>query len=88
MSRTVPAQRTFGAPYKRLFMIIAWITGAILVGLAGMNKKGGFLKAFVISLLLSPVVGLFLTLGGAQKNPKGCMHCGNKDNEAEYCGIC
>ncbi|OSZ79551.1 hypothetical protein CAP35_15265 [Chitinophagaceae bacterium IBVUCB1] len=65
-----------------------WIVGAILVGFAGVNKKGGFIKAFILSLLLSPFVGLLLTLGAAKKNPIGCKHCGNKDNEAEYCGVC
>ncbi|MHB1278836.1 MAG: hypothetical protein ACYC1Q_10595 [Bacteroidia bacterium] len=68
--------------------IIGWILGAILVGFAGTNRKGGFLRAFLISLILTPVIGLFLTISGGVKNPKGCIHCGNKENEAEYCGLC
>lgn len=69
-------------------MIIAWIIAAALVGIAGLDRKGGFVRAFFLSLFLSPIIGLFLTVGGAGKNPVGCTHCGNKLNEAEYCGIC
>ena len=69
-------------------MLIGWVIGAILVGFAGLNKKGGFLKAFLLSLFLSPIIGLILTIGGAKKDPIGCRHCGNQANEAEFCGIC
>jgi hypothetical protein len=68
--------------------IIAWIIGSILVGFAGINRKGGFLRAFLVSLLLSPLAGIIITVGGGQKNPRGCPHCGNDQNEAEFCGIC
>lgn len=68
--------------------IVGWILGAILVGFAGLNRKGGYLRAFLIALLLSPLIGIILVRGSAQKNPKGCTHCGNKENEADYCGLC
>ncbi len=68
--------------------IFIWALGSLLVGFAGMNRKGGFLRAFLISLILSPLAGIFLTVGGGQKNPIGCRHCGNAENEAEYCGVC
>lgn len=67
---------------------IHWILGAILVGFAGTNRKGGYFRAFILSVLLSPIIGLFLTVGAGQKNPRGCKHCGNIANEVEYCGIC
>ena len=69
-------------------MLLGWVIGSVLIGLAGLNRKGGFLKAFLLSLILSPIIGLFLTIGGARKNPIGCSHCGNKYNEVEFCGIC
>ena len=62
--------------------------GAILVGFAGLNRQGGYLKAFILSFLLSPLIGLFLTIGGAAKNPVGCSNCGNTANEVEFCGLC
>jgi len=68
--------------------IIVWIVLAALVGLAGTNRKGGFWKAFIIGLLLSPLVALILIIGSGKKNPIGCKNCGNKHNEAEYCGLC
>ncbi len=67
---------------------IVWLIGAVLVGFAGINRKGGYLRAFFTALFLSPLIGIILVVGSASKNPKGCMHCGNKENEAEFCGLC
>lgn len=67
---------------------ILWIVGAFLVGFAGTNRKGGYLRAFLLALFLSPLLGIILVLGSANKNPNGCKHCGNKYNEAEFCGLC
>lgn len=69
-------------------LIIAGLIGAVLVGFAGINKKGGYWRAFLLSLFLTPVIGLFLTIGSGAKNPIGCPHCGNRENEAAFCGIC
>jgi hypothetical protein len=54
----------------------------------GRYKKIGFTTTLVVSLLLSPFVGLLLAEGGAQSNPKGCNWCGNQENEAKFCGLC
>jgi hypothetical protein len=40
----------------------AWILFSILIGLLGQNRKIGFLGAFLFSLLLSPIIGLIITL--------------------------
>ena len=71
-----------------LTVLVFWCLPAILIGFAGTNKRGGFLRAFILSITLSPIIGLFITLGSGQRNPKGCLHCGNKYNEAEVCGLC
>jgi hypothetical protein len=68
--------------------ILLYVSIAFLVGLAGLNKKGGFWRAFIIGLLLTPIVSLILVSGSGSNNPRGCEHCGNKKNEALFCGLC
>jgi len=60
---------------------------AIAIGFAGTNRKMGFLGAFLWALFLGPLA-LFIIIGAKRKNPIGCKHCGNADNEANYCGLC
>ena len=67
---------------------LGYIVWALLFAIAGINKRGGYLRALLLCLFLTPIIGLFLTIGGGSKNAKGCKHCGNKYNEAEYCGLC
>jgi hypothetical protein len=69
--------------------IIAWLlVFPILLGLEGQKKKIGFGPAFILSILVSPVVAWFLVSNSAENNPIGCKHCGNIYNEVEFCGIC
>ena len=68
--------------------ILLYFGAAILVGFAGREKKGGFWRAFLIGMIFTPLVSLILVMGSAQRNPRGCSHCGNAENEAEYCGLC
>ncbi|WKK81095.1 hypothetical protein [Marivirga arenosa] len=42
--------------------IIAWVILALLVGAIGSNRKIGFGMALLWSILLSPLVGLIITL--------------------------
>jgi hypothetical protein len=65
-----------------------WIIGAVIVGLAGINRRMGFFGAFGLGLLLSPLIGLIIVIGSRHRTARGCPHCGNAENEAEYCGIC
>lgn len=65
-----------------------WAIGAVLVGFAGTNRRMGFLGAFALGLLLTPIIGLILVIGSKHKHPRGCAHCGNADNEAEFCALC
>lgn len=51
--------------------IIVWVLMAIIVGLAGRARAGGFLGFFVASLLFSPIVALlFLILGRSDPTPR------------------
>lgn len=43
-------------------IIVGWLLAALVCGLLGLGKKGGFGRAFVISLFLSPLVGFIVTL--------------------------
>lgn len=43
-------------------ILFFWITGSVVVGFVGTCRKVGFWGAFVLSLLVSPVLGLIITL--------------------------
>jgi len=43
-------------------IFIFWIISSFIVGLIGIGKKIGFFGAFFISILLSPLLGLLITL--------------------------
>lgn len=42
--------------------IFLWIFISLLIGIIGSNKKVGFVGAFLISLLLSPIIGVLILL--------------------------
>lgn len=43
-------------------IFIAWITFSLLIGIVGDDRKIGFWGAFLISVILSPLVGLIITM--------------------------
>ncbi len=47
--------------------ILIWVFVAALVGFVGLNKKGGFWKAFLIGLFFSPLIGVMFVMGLGQK---------------------
>jgi len=47
--------------------IIVYVTLSFLVGLLGIGKRGGFFLHFVLSLLLTPLVGTILLLLSPEK---------------------
>ena len=63
-----------------------------LIGLyiyhAGRHKKCGIFGAILIMIFCTPFFGYFIIEALPLKNPPGCKWCGNKKNEAIYCGIC
>jgi len=50
-------------------MIIVYLIMSILVGVLGSNRKIGFFWAFFWSILLSPFIGLVITLISSKKKP-------------------
>ena len=69
------------------YILILNSFAAVLVGIAGLNRKMGFWGAFAWGFFLG-FLAFFIVLGAKRKNPIGCRHCGNADNEALYCGLC
>lgn len=50
-----------------MIYILVWVLLAIVVGVAGRQRSGGFIGFFVASLLFSPIVALiFLILGKSE----------------------
>lgn len=47
---------------ESLFLLIVWIFLSILFGREGSKRKIGFLKAFLLSFFLSPLVGFAFLL--------------------------
>ena len=45
-----------------LTVIILWIGFALLVGVVGKNRKIGFGLAFLLAIILSPIIGLVIAL--------------------------
>ncbi|MCR9249170.1 MAG: hypothetical protein NXI20_02050 [bacterium] len=68
--------------------IAIYIIICLLVAPAGKGKRIGMFKTFLFSFLLTPIIGLYLALGSGRLNARGCNHCGNTENEAEFCGVC
>lgn len=52
------------------------------------NKEISFIRILLYCLFLSPFITWFLIDGSLSKKAKGCSWCGNKYNQAEFCGIC
>ena len=69
-------------------MIIGYLIFAVLVSFVGMKRRIGFWKTLLWSVILTPFIGLFIGMNSGLLDAKGCKHCGNKYNEAEFCGVC
>src|ERR1043166_1577399 len=54
-------------------MIILYILLCILVGLAGIGKNVGFWGVFLISLLLTPLIGIIVAVASSPRN-SGAQH--------------
>jgi hypothetical protein len=72
-----------------IILTIFWISISILYAyFEGSKRKPGFIGCLIIMLIFTPFFGYFIIESFSQKNAKGCTYCGNKYNEAEYCGLC
>jgi hypothetical protein len=53
----------------------------------GLQKKAGFTIVLLIMIFCTPFIGYWIV--EALPNHKvPCKWCGNKSNEAKYCGVC
>jgi 4-amino-4-deoxy-L-arabinose transferase-like glycosyltransferase len=52
------------------------------------SRKIHVVVAVILCLLITPFFAYFLISSQPLRNPRGCNWCGNKKNEAEYCGLC
>jgi Short C-terminal domain len=43
-------------------IFLLWIIFSVVIGYVGSKRKIGFFSAFLVSLLLSPIIGLLVTL--------------------------
>jgi hypothetical protein len=68
--------------------VVIYFIMSLLIGFMGLKRHGGFIRAFLLSIFLTPIIGSILTYGAGKEYPKGCLHCDNDKNEAEYCGKC
>lgn len=75
-----------------IFFIIGgifWITISFLYAyFEGSMRKPGFWGCLAIMITFTPFFGYFIIESFSQKKAKGCKWCGNKYNEAMYCGLC
>lgn len=47
---------------------LGWLIVSFIVGLLGADRNCGFFKAFMCSLILSPLIGLIFTLNSTKKS--------------------
>jgi hypothetical protein len=52
------------------------------------NRKINFVLALILCIAITPFFAYFVFGILPARNPRGCNWCGNKKNEAEYCGLC
>ena len=71
------------------FLILLYLGFCFLIAhKIGRYKTIGFWPTLILSAILSPVIGFIIAESSRLKNAQGCKWCGNKYNEAEYCGLC
>jgi len=54
-----------------LYFWLTWLAMAVILGFISKSTKLGFWGGFLISLFLTPIIGLMILLIGKPKNEKG-----------------
>ena len=67
---------------------IGYILAFLMCWQESKRRKIHFIIAIVICILITPLFGYIIIRCFAPRNIYGCKWCGNKYNEAEYCGLC
>ena len=73
-----PGILIIGIGYYVIAFLFAWHEGR--------RRTIGFLPALIIAWLI-PLFRIFV-IESSRLRTAGCKWCGNKYNEAEYCGLC
>lgn len=73
-----------------IYVFIAVLLGLTILMCIQESKKRkiNFFLALLICLVITPLFGYFIISSRPLRNNKGCIHCGNTHNEAEFCGLC
>lgn len=77
-----------------VYLIILYVVLAIGVAYLGQNRKIGFVQSFVLSLFLTPIIGIALVAHSDKKITYfefqyHCPRCGyNFTEEIEFCPYC
>jgi hypothetical protein len=53
-----------------IVLAIVWVTLGFLLAIKGKEKKIGFYKTLIISILLTPLVAIFFVMASHKKLPK------------------
>lgn len=72
-----------------IFFSVLFLLTILMCWQESRNRKINFFVALGICFLTSPLFGYLIIISCFKlRNPRGCEWCGNKENEAEYCGLC
>lgn len=64
-------------------ILFFWILYALIIGFIGKPRKIGFGYAFLLAILLSPVIGLIITLLSKKREKKEETELVFKNNQVE-----
>ena len=70
-------------------IFIGWFILSILIAIYANNKGQSGILAFILSMLLSPIIGFLIVLTIEDRTKKKCYNCGqNIDISAKVCPFC
>lgn len=74
--------------YSFIALLVYLLLSYFVADKIGRYKTCGFTISLILCLLTTPFAGYIITEFLPLDQPPGCQHCGNRQNEAEYCGLC
>ncbi len=75
--------------YLKIITLSLLIILTVLMCLQESKRKTlSFPLALLLCFIITPFGVYLLFRFLPNRNPIGCLHCGNKSNESEYCGLC
>ncbi len=74
--------------YITIFGVIFYILLVVLTSMQESKRRRIHFVTCLIILFATSLVGYFIVSSFPIRNPMVCNWCGNKENEAEMCGVC